>query len=102
MEVERIGIRKDNTEITKDEQIRLLRQEIGVYQASALKAIERNCMTGEDFRSQALNNYHIILDHRAEIKELNVLPDKLRRSIFEIKTYYQRKVRNFELKLEDN
>ena len=102
MEVERTGICKDNVEITKDEQISYLKKEISVYQASALKAIERNCMVGEDFRAQALSNYNIILKHREEIKELNVLPDKLKRSIFEIKTYYQRKVRNFELKLEDN
>ena len=53
-----------------------------------MKAIERNCMVGEDFRAQALSNYNIILKHREEIKELNVLPDKLKRSIFEIKTHY--------------
>ena len=78
MELERVGIRKDGIEITKDENIKILKKELSMYQSSALKAIERNCMTGEDFRSQALNNYHIILQHREEIKELNVLPDKLR------------------------
>ena len=51
MEVERMGIQKDKIEVTKDENIKWLKKELSLYQASAMKAIERNCMMGEDFRS---------------------------------------------------
>ena len=102
MEMARIGISKDKLEQTKDENIKWLKKELGVHQAAALKAIERNCMMGEDFRSQALNNKHIIEDLRADISNLNIEPDKLRLDILKLKTMYKRKIRNFEMQLVDH
>ena len=102
MEIERLGIQKDTLETTKDENIKYLKKELGVHQSYALKAIDRNCMTGEDIRSQALENYHIILAHREEIRLLNVEPDKLKLDFRRIKTRYERQLENLQLQLEDN
>ena len=102
IEVQRIGIQKDKLEQTKDENIKWLKKELDVHQSAALKAIERNCMMGEDFRSQALNNKHIIEDLRNEIANLNIEPEKLKHDILKLKTMYKRKIRNFEMQNVDH
>ena len=89
-------------EKAKDEHISFLKKELDVHQSYALKAIDRNCMMGEDFRSQAHDNYNTIVALRADVERLSVEPARLVAEFLKIETKYKRKIENYNLQNEDH
>ena len=68
LDVARAGVKKDTLEVTKDENIKWLKKELDYHQSYAMKALDRNAMMGEDYRSTALRHVYTIEDLKKEIK----------------------------------
>ena len=60
-------------ELTKKEYIDKLKDELQMIEKRYLHLINSNSMLGEDYRSQGLENYHIVLKLREEIADLKDL-----------------------------
>ena len=67
LDVARAGVKKDALEVTKDENIKWLKKELDYHQSYAMKALDRNAMMGEDYRSTALRHVDTIEDLKKEM-----------------------------------
>ena len=56
-------------EITKKEYIQKLKDELENVEERFKKVINQNLMTGEDFRSQAVQNFHKFVNMKLQYKE---------------------------------
>ena len=59
-------------------------------------------MMGEDFRSQAHDNYNTIVALRADVERLSVEPARLVAEFLKIETKYKREIENYNLQNEDH
>lgn len=63
-------------EITKKEYIQKLKDELENVEERFKKVINQNLMTGEDFRSQAVQNFHKFVNMKLQYKEKTEMLDQ--------------------------
>ena len=87
---------------TKDMQFKDMKKVIDFHEEAQYRAIRQNIMLGEDYRSQALVNYHIILDLKKKIEELEETIRQKNLRLLQIETRERRTGEAYDMELEEN
>ena len=67
-----------------------IHQQLNVYDEHMMWAINQNIMMGEDYRSQALNHYHTIVELQQQVCYLLAAPTLLKKKYLQLLTKHRR------------
>ena len=71
------------------------------YDEQQMWAINQNIMMGEDYRSQAMNNYHKVVELQQQVCYLLSEPNLLKKKYLKLMTKYRREGEQRLAEIED-